>query len=40
MRKSIESLAGESQGVSYEFPLYRFAGTDKAAPSGGSDRQA
>jgi uncharacterized protein len=33
MRKSIERIAGESEGVSYEFPLFRFAGTDKAAPS-------
>ncbi|PZV39068.1 succinylglutamate desuccinylase/aspartoacylase domain-containing protein [Mesorhizobium kowhaii] len=33
MQKSIERIAGESEGVSYEFPLFRFAGTDKAAPS-------
>ncbi|RUX92962.1 succinylglutamate desuccinylase/aspartoacylase family protein [Mesorhizobium sp. M7D.F.Ca.US.004.01.2.1] len=33
MQKSIERIAGESEGVSYEFPLFRFAGTDKVAPS-------
>lgn len=33
MQKSIERIAGESEGVSYEFPLFRFAGADKTAPS-------
>ena len=33
MQKSIERIAGESEGVSYEFPLFRFVGTGKAAPS-------
>ncbi|TIN58161.1 MAG: succinylglutamate desuccinylase/aspartoacylase family protein, partial [Mesorhizobium sp.] len=33
MQKSIERIAAESEGVSYEFPLFRFTGSDKAAPS-------
>ncbi|ESZ41704.1 succinylglutamate desuccinylase/aspartoacylase family protein [Mesorhizobium sp. L2C066B000] len=33
MQKSIERIAGDTEGVSYEFPLFRFAGADKAAPS-------
>lgn len=33
MQKSIERIAGDTEGVSYEFPVFRFAGTDKAAPS-------
>ncbi|MCA0051523.1 succinylglutamate desuccinylase/aspartoacylase family protein [Mesorhizobium sp. B283B1A] len=33
MQKSIERIAGDSDGVSYEFPVFRFAGADKAAPS-------
>ena len=33
MQKSIERVAGDSDGVSYEFPVFRFDGTDKAAPS-------
>lgn len=33
MRKTIERIAGDSEGVSYEFPVFRFAGADKAAPS-------
>ncbi|TIM50556.1 succinylglutamate desuccinylase/aspartoacylase family protein [Mesorhizobium sp.] len=33
MQKSIERIAGDSQGVSYEFPVFRFEGTDKAASS-------
>lgn len=33
MQKSIERIAGDSEGVSYEFPVFRFEGTDKAAPS-------
>ncbi|MBZ9678391.1 succinylglutamate desuccinylase/aspartoacylase family protein [Mesorhizobium sp. ES1-1] len=33
MRESIERIAGDSEGAFYEFPLFRFAGSDKAAPS-------
>lgn len=33
MQKSIERIAGDSEGISYEFPVFRFAGADKAAPS-------
>jgi len=33
MQKSIERIGGDSEGVFYEFPLFRFAGTGKAAPS-------
>ncbi len=33
MQKSIERIAGDTEGVSYEFPVFRFAGSDKAAPS-------
>lgn len=33
MQKSIERIAGDSEGVSYEFPVLRFEGADKAAPS-------
>ncbi|RWN67854.1 MAG: succinylglutamate desuccinylase/aspartoacylase family protein [Mesorhizobium sp.] len=33
MQKSIERIAGDSEGVSYEFPTFRFDGSDKAAPS-------
>jgi len=33
MQKSIEHVAGEAEGVSYEFPVFRFVGTDKSAPS-------
>ncbi|RWC06664.1 MAG: peptidase M14 [Mesorhizobium sp.] len=33
MQKSIERIAGDSEGHSYEFPVFRFEGTDKAAPS-------
>ncbi|SJM32332.1 succinylglutamate desuccinylase/aspartoacylase domain-containing protein [Mesorhizobium delmotii] len=33
MQKSIERIAGDSEGVSYEFPVLRFDGSDKAAPS-------
>lgn len=33
MQKSIERIVGDSDGISYEFPLFRFAGADKAAPS-------
>ncbi|MHA6641665.1 M14 family metallopeptidase [Mesorhizobium sp. A623] len=33
MLKSIERLAGDSDGVAYEFPVFRFTGSDKSAPS-------
>lgn len=33
MQKSIERIAGDSEGVCYEFPVFRFEGTDKAASS-------
>ncbi|RJT39368.1 peptidase M14 [Mesorhizobium waimense] len=33
MQKSIERIAGDSEGVSYEFPVFCFNGADKAAPS-------
>jgi predicted deacylase len=33
MQKSIERLAGDSEGVAYEFPVFRFSGSDKSAPS-------
>jgi predicted deacylase len=33
MQKSIERIAGDTEGVSYEFPVFRFEGADKAAPS-------
>jgi len=33
MQKSIERIAGDSDGTTYEFPVLRFGGTDKAAPS-------
>ncbi|TIX45794.1 MAG: succinylglutamate desuccinylase/aspartoacylase family protein [Mesorhizobium sp.] len=33
MQKSIERIAGDSEGVSYEFSVFRFTGTDKTAPS-------
>ncbi|MER8956391.1 succinylglutamate desuccinylase/aspartoacylase family protein [Mesorhizobium sp. M0833] len=33
MQKSIERIAGDSEGVSYEFPVFRFVGSDKTAPS-------
>lgn len=33
MRKSIERLQGDSEGVAYEFPVFSFAGSDRAAPS-------
>lgn len=33
MQKSIERIAGDSEGVAYEFPVLRFDGSDKAAPS-------
>jgi len=33
MQKTIERIAGDGEGTSYEFPVIRFEGTDKAAPS-------
>jgi len=33
MQKSIERIAGDTEGVAYEFPVFRFAGADKAASS-------
>ncbi len=33
MRKSVERVTGDSEGVSYEFPVLRFSGSDKSAPS-------
>jgi predicted deacylase len=33
MQKSIERIAGDTEGVSYEFPVFRLEGKDKAAPS-------
>ncbi|MBN9236721.1 MULTISPECIES: succinylglutamate desuccinylase/aspartoacylase domain-containing protein [Phyllobacteriaceae] len=33
MEKSIERLAGDSEGVAYEFPVFRFKGSDAAAPT-------
>lgn len=33
MQKSIERIAGDSEGVSYEFPVFRFEGADKSASS-------
>ncbi|MCG7509154.1 succinylglutamate desuccinylase/aspartoacylase domain-containing protein [Mesorhizobium retamae] len=33
MEKTIERLAGDSEGVAYEFPVYRFKGTDPKAPA-------
>jgi hypothetical protein len=33
MQKTIEHIAGDSEGVAYQFPVFRFEGKDKAAPS-------
>lgn len=33
MQKTIETIAGDTDGVSYSFPVYRFAGSESAAPS-------
>ncbi|MDX8483361.1 succinylglutamate desuccinylase/aspartoacylase family protein [Mesorhizobium sp. VK24D] len=33
MQKTIERIAGDSEGTTYEFPVFRFDGTDKAAPT-------
>jgi predicted deacylase len=32
MEKSIERIDGDTEGVTYEFPVYRFAGSDETAP--------
>lgn len=32
MKKSIERIAGDTEGVAYEFPVFRFEGSDGAAP--------
>lgn len=33
MEKSIETLAGDTEGLNYAFPVYRLAGSDPAAPN-------
>ena len=33
MHKTIERLEGDSEGVGYEFPVFRFDGTDASAPT-------
>ncbi|MEP6566879.1 MAG: succinylglutamate desuccinylase/aspartoacylase family protein, partial [Mesorhizobium sp.] len=33
MLKSIERITGDTEGVSYEFPVFRFDGTEASAPS-------
>ena len=33
MDKSIERLAGDTEGVAYEFPVFRFKGSDGTAPN-------
>jgi predicted deacylase len=33
MQKSIERLAGDCEGTAYEFPVFRFTGADKSAPT-------
>lgn len=33
MRKSIERITGDTEGVAYEFPVYRFAGNKAGAPT-------
>ena len=32
MKKSVERITGDSEGVAYEFPVFRFEGSDGAAP--------
>ncbi len=32
MKKSMETITGDTEGVAYEFPVFRFDGSDKAAP--------
>lgn len=33
MEKSIERIAGDTEGVAYEFPVFRFKGSDGTAPN-------
>ncbi|MGE0500169.1 MAG: succinylglutamate desuccinylase/aspartoacylase family protein [Rhizobiaceae bacterium] len=33
MKRSTETIAGDTDGVAYSFPVYRFAGRDTGAPS-------
>ncbi|MDP3898472.1 MAG: succinylglutamate desuccinylase/aspartoacylase family protein, partial [Mesorhizobium sp.] len=33
MKKTIETIAGDTEGVAYEFPVYRFAGSSSEAPT-------
>lgn len=33
MHKSIETIVGDTEGVSYEFPVFRFSGASAGAPS-------
>ncbi|PSJ52124.1 succinylglutamate desuccinylase/aspartoacylase domain-containing protein [Kumtagia ephedrae] len=33
MQKSIETILGDTEGVAYFFPVFRFEGTDEAAPA-------
>lgn len=33
MQKSIETILGDTEGVAYAFPVYRFDGSDPAAPA-------
>ena len=33
MEKTIETIPGDTEGVAYSFPVYRFRGTREAAPS-------
>jgi predicted deacylase len=33
MQRSIERIAGDTEGVTYEFPVYRFVGSTPSAPS-------
>ena len=32
MKKTVERIEGDTEGVTYEFPVFRFEGSDKAAP--------
>jgi predicted deacylase len=32
MKKTIETIDGDTEGVSYDFPVFRFEGADKSAP--------
>ncbi len=33
MEKSVETIRGDSEGIAYEFALYRISGTSSEAPS-------